>query len=67
MRPRGRLSEACRERESPVAGPGLVLAAADEGVDRDDGNAGIDGLFQRLDQLHLVGRRDQDRIGLAGD
>ena len=53
------------EREVGVAGAGLVLAGADEGVDGDHRNAGVMRLAQRLDQLRRVGRRDQDRVGLA--
>lgn len=53
--------------EIRLPGAGLVDAAADEGVDSDHRNAGIIGLAQRLDQLNLVGRRDQDRVRLLGD
>ena len=55
------------EREVRIAGAGLVIAGADERIDGDDRNAGVGGLLKRLHQLGLVGRRDQDRIGLAGD
>ena len=53
------------EREIALAAAVLILAVVDEGVDRDHLDAGIGRLLERRDQLLLVGRRDQDRIGLA--
>ena len=55
------------QREVGIAGTGLVLAGPDEGVDGDHRDTRIMRLAQRLDQLGGVGRRDQDRIGGAGD
>ena len=55
------------EREVGIAGARLEHAVADEGVDAEHRNAGVESLLQRLDELHLVGRRDQDRVGLARD
>ena len=55
------------QREIAVARAGLVVSGADERVDRDHRNPGVIGFLQGLDQLHLVGRRDQDRIRRAGN
>jgi hypothetical protein len=55
------------DREVGVAGARLVLAVADEGVDRDHRDAGVMRAPQRLDQLGGVGGGDQDGVGPAGD
>ncbi len=55
------------EREVGVAAAGLVVAVADERIDGDDRDAGVHRLTQRLDELGLVGGRDQDGVGMPGD
>ena len=53
--------------EVGVARTRLEHAVADEGVDAHDLNAGVERLLERLHQLLLVVRGDQDGGGLLGD
>ena len=55
------------DRKVDVARAGLKHPVADKGIDAYDGDPGVVGFTQRLDELDLIGRRNQNRARFFAD